>query len=94
MTYINPLANALPQSFATQQEMSAEKTRRTRPVPTSARSTPQTDQFEHQIESPEQAAPIHDEARQNRQQRGSRQRHVQENASEENGEAAHLDLKA
>ena len=62
MNYIHPLANALGQSFATQQEMSAEKVRGTRRAATRSRAS-QADQFEHQIESPEEAAAIHEEAR-------------------------------
>ena len=94
MTYINPLANALPQSFATQHEMSADKTRHMRAQPFVPRGAPAPiDQFEHQVESPEEAAPIHEEARQKRQPRGRRQQHIEEEPTEEDGEPAHIDLK-
>jgi hypothetical protein len=93
MNYIHPLANALGQSIVTQQEMSAEKARRARETRTPSR-TPQADQFEHQIESPEEAAAIHEEARQKRQQRGRRQRHLRDETSDEGKEPAHIDLKA
>jgi len=95
MTYINPLANALPQSFAAHQELSTDKTRQMREklllVPQSA--APQTDQFEHQIENAQEAAPIHEEARQKRQPRGRRQQHLEEEPTEEEAEPAHIDLK-
>jgi len=94
MIYIHPLANALPQSFVTQREMSAEKVRQARGIPTPYRNAAsQADQFEHQIESSEQTAAIHEEARQKRQQRGRRQRHHQDETPREGGEQDHIDLK-
>ena len=95
MTYIHPLANALSQSFATQHEMSAEKTRQMRAVLTAPpTAAPQADQFEHQIESSEEAGPVHDEARQKRQPRGRRQRHREDESNKEQAEPEHIDLKA
>jgi hypothetical protein len=96
MTYIHPLANALPQSFATQHELSAEKTRQMRAVPIPPRgvATSQADQFEHQIESSEEAAPVHEEARQKRQSRGRRQRHHEDEPRDEQAEPEHIDVKA
>ena len=95
MTYINPLAPALSQSFSTQQELSADKIRGQRARQIAPRDVAaQTDQFEHKIESPEQASPIHDEARQKRQSRNRRQRRLHGESTEEHGEPAHIDLKA
>jgi len=95
MNYIHPLANALPQSFATQHELSAEKMRQARGMLVPPRTAaPQADQFEHQIESSEEAAAIHEEARQKRQQRGRRQQHHEDEKTEEGGEPSHIDLKA
>jgi hypothetical protein len=92
MTYINPLANALPQSFATQQQLSAEKTPRTRKPPVQAKTTvPETDQFEHQVESPEEMATIHEEAPRKRDDR--KQRRQAEKPDSEEG-ADHIDLTA
>ena len=95
MTYIHPLANALPQSFATQHEMSAEKTRQMRAVLTAPpTAAPQADQFEHQIESSEEAAPVHEEARQKRRPRDRRQRHHEDKSNEEQAAPEHIDVKA
>jgi hypothetical protein len=94
MTYINPLANALPQSFAAQHHLSADKSRLLREQIVPPRTVPErTDQFEHQIESPEEAAPTHEEARQKRQSRGRRQRHAEDEATREDEKSEHIDLR-
>jgi hypothetical protein len=95
MTYINPLAISLPQSFVVEHESSTEKTRQKPATPPASRSAAaQGDHFEHTVESPEGDAPIHEEARQKRQQQGRRRRHHQEEPTEAGTEPAHIDLKA
>ncbi len=95
MTYINPLANALPQSFATQHEMSATKTRQMRGAALIQQGpAAQVDQFEPQVQSTEEAAPIHEEGRQKRQPRGRRQQHLEEEPVEEDEKPEHIDFTA
>ena len=94
MTYINPLANALPQSFAAQHHMSADKSRLVREQLVPPRIAPErTDQFEHQVESPEEAAPTHEEARQKRQSRNRRQPHGDDEQTQEKETPEHIDLR-
>ena len=95
MTYINPLASALSHSLTAHHELSSDKTRQLRGRPVAPRgSLAQADQFEHQVESPEEAAAIHEEARKKRQPRGHRQQHLEDEPAEEDQKPEHIDLKA
>ena len=92
MTYINPLANALPQSFATQQQLSADKTRQIRKAQVQTRNgAAETDQFEHQVEGAEEVAAIHEEAPNKRDSRKKKRPAQDPSAGQE---PEHIDLTA
>jgi hypothetical protein len=96
VTYINPLANALPQSLSTQKQLSVDKTREARhsrfQLPSVVAG--EADQFEHHVESSEEAAPIHEEARQKRQSRGRGQPRPKEELPKDGDERGHINLTA
>ena len=62
MTYINPLAPTLLPSTQAEQQAAADKARQIRKAQTAARNiAAETDRLEHQVESAEELAPVHDE---------------------------------
>jgi len=98
MTQINPFIGSILQSATVQRAHAAEKSGHVQRAQTRAKDSASTgDQFEHQVESSDALAQIHDEDPQHQEQRQSK-RPPQEPTAPPSGDTddedpAHIDVK-
>ena len=92
MTDFNPIAGAILGSAQAQQQANVQSTQRVRARQMLAKNTAASeDQFEHQVESPEELTAIHDEPHQNMNRQ---KKPGSPPPSEEEDEEPHIDLQA
>jgi hypothetical protein len=94
MSQIDPFTASVMQAPYVQRQQATEKDRQTRRAQELEKDAALAeDELEHQVESSEELAPIHEQQKQDRDFKRSKHEHAQE-TDEETGEEPHLDLTA
>lgn len=95
MSQINPFQNSILQAPMVQHEQSAEKVREVRRAAERTKNSAlDEDQLEHQVESSEELAPVHEDQQHERRFKQSRHRDHKEDDSEDGDSPSHIDVKA
>jgi predicted lipid-binding transport protein (Tim44 family) len=95
MTQINPFASSILQSPVVQRQQAAEKDRQVRKAQDAEKNAALAgDRLEHQVESAEQLAAIHDEDSPDPRKRKRQSAQSRRSARDDSSDQSHLDLTA